>query len=148
MPSTHLPLPITVGIVTPSIIANPGAGVEFSFDGGDQVRYRVLSLRYTFVASGTSADRIPGIQITIGGVAYQWLATDIITAGQTRNILWLADGPPATFAAPPLNYLYYRLPFLEFDSTMTIESYTPVIQVGDTFTNIRIIITKWDDPAI
>lgn len=141
------PIPAQLGYVEPLQVTAPGAGNEFTITRPSQERFRILSLHYLFTADANVANRRPGLRIHNKADTYDLtrLHTDYVTAGQAFHYLWLPDGAPKSFTTPPEDWIYLRLPFIEFNDSLRIGSNTIGIQVGDAYTQISLIIVAWQD---
>lgn len=140
-------IPASMGYPEPIQITAPGAGNEFTVTRGTQERFRILSLHYLFTADGNVANRRPGLRIRNKADTFDLarLHTDYVTTGQAFHYLWLPDGAPKSFTTPPEDWIYLRLPFIEFNDSLRIGSNTIGLQVGDAYTEISAIIVRWLD---
>lgn len=128
------------------IVANPGAGNDFTTLVPSLARWIVDSLSFDFVTSAAVANRLPGIIYTTNLVSIAAsISANPIAASLARAICFSRGHGYEGFDV--LQNTYHRcLPDMILTGGDTIDSITTNIQAADTFTNITLQIREWLEP--
>jgi hypothetical protein len=85
-------LPLPVGAVVHTAIANPAAGAQFAYVSPDGFECLLLGVRFRFVAGVFVITRYPGLILGFDGLPF-FLRTSIgVTAGAVTTFYWTTGG--------------------------------------------------------
>lgn len=134
------------GNVVETIGGNPAAGTDFNVSHVITGRARLASLKATFTASATVANRFPSFQIIgagSGAVHFQVQDTVAVTASQTVTYSLAPGGTNVRGGGAPI-FVTMPVPSPEIDySGSEVASVTQGIQAGDTWTAILMVTEEW-----
>lgn len=136
------------GLVSNVVVASPAAGADWSVTVPTNARWRLRSWFATLLTSATVVNRQLATLISAAG-ADSWYASAAINAVASTNNLVSAGGIAPYTAIQP-NVIPIALPpdlLLSGNVTFgqTIGSASINLQVGDQWSNIRLLVEEWLD---
>lgn len=126
-------------------VANPGAGVDWSFTVPAGVRMRVQSFNAQFVTSAAVFTRIARVQVlgNLGNMV--WQAAPSATQGASLTTQMSASSQSVYGATDP-NSINLSLPApLILMPLGTVRVNTTALQAGDVWSNIFFMVESWID---
>jgi hypothetical protein len=126
------------------LVANPGAGAEWSFTVPGSIRQKVRGAHFTFTTSAVVATRDVTVVVDDGANVLGRFPASITQIASLANEYTVSAAPysPATLATVGM------IPFPP-DMVMLqgwrIRTQTGALDVGDAYTNIRINLEQWFD---
>lgn len=123
-----------------------GPGLPLTITQEARVRWRLMGAWVEFVADGNVADRRIYLEIVRATATVAMFGTNTpLTAGQTRTFTMVVGGGVNVLSAQinllsvlPVDYLMNDETVLHMD--------TSGVQVGDQFTNFRLMVEEWMEP--
>lgn len=132
-------------LLRPQPIANPGAGVELAISAPGDASWELISLRFTFTASAAVANRHPALVIADpDGKEYLRIDPQIVVAAAGVVDVNLAAGLGYVQAANPTLFGLPGAPFVLLPG-WTVKTVTALLDVGDAYTNARVIVREWEE---
>lgn len=131
-------------LLRPQTIANPGAGVELAIVAPGDATWELVSLRLTFAASAVVANRHPALVLADpDGKEYLRVDPQLVVAANGVINVNFAAGLGYVQAADPTLFGLPGDPFRILPG-WSLKTSTAALDVGDAYTNVRLIVREWE----
>jgi hypothetical protein len=132
-------------LLRPQVIPNPGAGVELAIAAPGDATWELVSLRLTFVASAVVANRHPSLVLADpDGKEYLRIDPQLVVAAAGQIDVNFAAGLGYVQAANPTLFGLPGDPFRILPG-WTLKTSTALLDVGDAYSNVRLIVREWEE---
>lgn len=138
-------LSLSVGDLASAIVADPGAGNEFTYTPTAGIRVKIISGTFLFTTDATVVNRSVYYEFIVSAVSMGILQHSTLqTATQARYYNLIPGYRDDPFAVGS-QWVFPWDPNIQFDSTHSLRVNALNMQAGDAFINIALNIEQWID---
>jgi len=141
-------VPADQGRIRVVVIPDPVVATNFQFTQDIRTRWRVVCLKFQYVADANASNRIVSVGFTVAGtLAFSTPARVLIVAGETWNISFFEGGSSITPAGGRVQTGCLPPKYLINGQTV-IGSAVDGIQAGDQISVISLTVEEWIEPLV
>jgi len=141
-------IPDQQGRLIAIVVPNPAAGVDFLYNLPLRTRWAVRSVEATLTTVLGGANRVPELVFTIGAAPVLRITASQDLAAAGVFIFGWHEGATAQIVATQTSRVASIPPRYLLNDQGSIQVQTVALALGDTWTDIHIVVEEWIEPLV